>query len=72
MILYELAKHFKERAKLHEAFKQTTDEPVASDLLIQIDNLNEQLKMRAEELQSGILRESYVASMNPDIYLDEG
>lgn len=72
MILYQLVKQFEERTKLHAALKQTMDEPVASDLLMQIESLHEQLRMQAEDLLSGIQPENDISGINQVTYLDEG
>ncbi|TCZ73591.1 hypothetical protein E0485_21030 [Paenibacillus albiflavus] len=54
MILYQLAKQFEQRTQLQAAIRQTTDEPLVSDLLMQMENLQGQIRMHAESLIMGM------------------
>jgi len=71
MILYQLAMQFEQRTKLQAAIRQTTDEPLVSDLLMQMENLQDQIRMQAQSLLMG-MQTGMTSETNHIAYMDEG
>jgi len=71
MILYQLAMQFEQRTKLQAAIRQTTDEPLASDLLIQMEILQDQIRMQAQSFIVG-MQTGITSQTNHIAYMDEG